>query len=239
VIQAIVLLGLEKVVLPLFVWVPLAAALAIVVGAIALRRVRARLAAHGRSTRAATVVLGPLVLVVLPLGAGALGASFSLHRSVGALIDAGGREIVGFCSGRGGAALLLGVSPHQQLPTAQIHALLRAQLEGTRAQSLPAAQIGHPLVVLDALPQLLEWSYWKAADTALASMGDPVTLQDLGARTEELLATPANAVAREASARFYQAARLNAALLLAMLLVVHGTLLLGVHGYCGRLKVNA
>src|SRR4051812_10571221 len=100
--EAIAAVGLWNLILPLFFWVPLFALAAGLLGLSTVRRTRKQLVAAGKPTRLPTALVGILLLVLAPIGAGALGGSFAFKRGMAKSIEQGGEKVIAWSMARGG-----------------------------------------------------------------------------------------------------------------------------------------
>src|SRR4051812_5589365 len=128
--QAIAAFGLWNLILPLFFWVPLFAVATGLLGLSTVRRMRKQLVASGRATRLPTALVGILLLVLAPVGAGFLGGSFAFKRAVAKSIDKGGEQLVGWSVTRGAASMqaALGISDaKKKLPARELRAMIEMQ----------------------------------------------------------------------------------------------------------------
>jgi hypothetical protein len=224
-VQAILAFGVWRLVAPLLLWVPLFAVGAGLLGLSTVRRMRRKLVAAHLPTRLPTALIGILLLVLMPLGAGFLGGTFALKRGLGSVIEEGGDPVIAWAM----------TQAARSLDVREKHGRIRFKelLEKWHQRHQTVEVAPGPLAIFRQLPALFEQRFWSALD---AYGGTAFTWDELVVRTrvvmrEQVLHPIADEVRRSAWA--------DLLLLLGALAVVHGSTLGGVWLYCRRrLKVE-
>jgi hypothetical protein len=213
-------LGLWHFAAPLFLWVPLFAVAAGLLGLSTVRRARKQLVAARQPTRLPTALIGVLLLVLLPLAAGFLGGTFAVKRSLGRLIDEGGEPVVAWAVKQ--AANSLDVREKH----GRIHFTELRERWRQRQQPVPPAH--GPLAIFRQLPALFEQRFWMALDSY---RGSAFTWDDLVAHTRTLMS---DQVLHPIADQLRAAAWGDLTLLLVLLAVVHPLALGGVWLGCRK-----
>lgn len=223
--HALVAFGLWRLVAPLLLWVPLFTAAAGLLGLSTVRRMRRQLVAAKIATRLPTALIGILLLVLLPLGAGFLGGTFALKRGVAGVIEEGGDPVVAWAMSQ--TARSLDVRERHgriRLPDLIEHWHQRHQVVEVKPG---------PLAIFRQLPALFEQRFWNALDSY---HGAAFTWDDLVVRTRVVMREQ---VLHPIAEQFRSSAWGDLLLLLGVLAAVHGLTLGGVWLSCQRrLKVE-
>jgi hypothetical protein len=199
--EAIALFGLWNVVFPLFLWVPLFAIGAGLLGLSTLRLMRRRLVRAKIETRLPTALVGTLLLVILPTTAGILGGTFAFKRGVANAIERGGEEVISWSVSRGSLSLRAALGGSEKLSPDDVRALLKMYVAGDRSRPP------------------WEQAFFRACDVALARIHHDVTWNELMVATRLALH---QGVLSQAARPLRDAAQLDLIALGILLIVVHG-----------------
>jgi hypothetical protein len=213
-------LGLWQLAGPLFLWVPLFAVAAGLLGLSTVRRVRKQLVRAQKPTRLPTALIGVLLLVLLPLGGGFLGGTFALKRGLGRLLDEGGEKVVAWAAAQAAASLDVR-EKHGRIHLRELMARWHQ-----RHEVLPPAR--GPVAIFGQLPALFEQRFWNSLDSY---GGTAFTWDELVVRTRLVMK---DQVLHPIADQLRVSAWGDLGLLVLVLGAVHGLVLGGVWLVCRR-----
>lgn len=116
------------------------------------------------------ILIGALYFLIFPVVSTQLGFLFSLQRFMGKMLERGAPPIIEW-------TLQLGVSHAQGwmgdltnenvLQVGEVRKKIQLKIQDG---SIPAARIGHPIILILFFPQILEALFWHGTDLVLASL---------------------------------------------------------------------
>ncbi|MEK7483504.1 MAG: hypothetical protein AABZ60_04130 [Planctomycetota bacterium] len=124
--------------------------------------------------------IGVLYFLVFPLVTAQLGILFSLQRFMGKMLEKGSTPVLEWTLqlGRTQAEKWMGtLTDESVIPISELRKKIQIKMEDG---SIPAARIGHPIVLIPFFPQILKAVFWKGTDVVLATLEKETTSMTWG-----------------------------------------------------------